>query len=322
VLRFNVALQPGMSGGPIVNANGAVIGIVAGGLKAGAAPASWGWPSEWISGLLASTEATGRPVRVAGVYYTLSDLQSIAKAVATGRRIKCGTLEFEFRGRRSFSEVARGTDDKPRLQHIVNVSTLPQDEIDQLAFDIWTHLPSGATAVSPAGYDLVNENDVCVARSKTGPFQQVLWATAATNPAEIQAASVRFEVNVMAPRVGFTLNFNYDPQLTTVQLNGMPGPQFRENNMVFNRKGMMYLKGLPVPGTQTGGTQAGHVFETLVAKGGTFLGVGTVNDELPPQLSACVQTGNTTGICVPAIQHLKEWTHFILATQLSTYPVY
>ena len=76
VLRFNTALQPGMSGGPIVDANGAVIGIVAGGLKAGAAPASWGWPSESIPDLFVSTAAIDQTITVGRAYYSLSELDA------------------------------------------------------------------------------------------------------------------------------------------------------------------------------------------------------------------------------------------------------
>jgi len=114
-----------------------------------------------------------------------------------------------------------------------------------------------------------------------------------------------------------------DPQLTTFQLNnfGMPVPalQFRENGMVFFRKGFTQPK-QPFTGPAT---PMAHSFETLVAKAMTFLGVGTINDDLPAQLGPCVQFGAIEQPqCAPALRHLKEWTHFILATQLSTYPLY
>ncbi len=94
VLRFNLALQPGMSGGPIINQSGEVVGIVAGGLKAGTVPASWGWPAEWLASLLTSRESTDTPVFTAGIFFTLRDLRTIATAIQTDRTIRCGALDF------------------------------------------------------------------------------------------------------------------------------------------------------------------------------------------------------------------------------------
>ncbi|MBB3105335.1 S1 family peptidase [Azomonas macrocytogenes] len=74
VLRLNVALQPGMSGGPIVDAAGDVVGIVAGGLKAGAAPVSWGWSRDNVHLLLASVEPVDQNVVLAQVQYSSAEL--------------------------------------------------------------------------------------------------------------------------------------------------------------------------------------------------------------------------------------------------------
>jgi hypothetical protein len=90
--------------------------------------------------------------------------------------------------------------------------------------------------------------------------------------------------------------------------------------MVFNRKGYIHAKGpwnagMPMP------TDVEHSFETLIAKSGSFLGVGTINSDLPTNLAACVQNqGQLPGCPHDSIAYLHEWTRFILATQLSTYP--
>jgi S1-C subfamily serine protease len=312
ILRFNVALQPGMSGGPIINSDGRVIGVVAGGLKAGAATASWGWPSEWIPKLLASNELIDQEVKIARSYYSLNEMRRDAAAIDSGRRIRCGALDFVFRGKQKFSEVARGADDQPRLQYILNASTLPRSEIDQYEFDIWVHIPSGATAVTPAGYPVTNEGDVCILRSSTGPFRQVIWSAAAGDANQVQMASIQFEQQVMFPRAPYMFGYNFDFVLTTL------GAQPRDNGMLFNRKGftqpkIAWYQGNPPP-------PSAHTFETLISKGGSFLGVGTLNDDLPGNLSFCVQTGATAPGCATTIQHLREWTKFILATQISTYP--
>ncbi len=313
VLRFNVALQPGMSGGPIIDAQGAVVGIVAGGLKAGAAPASWGWPAEWVAELLTSGDAANQPVRVTGTYYSLREMQAVAQAEAGGRRIRCGQLELEFRGTRAFPEVARGSDDYPRLQYLLSLSGPRQHEIEALQFDIWVHRPTGATAVAPAGYEIVNQGEVCVARSSTGPFMQVIWGGPAVDAMQVTQISTFFEQRVMYPLAPYNFGFESDRALTT------PGPQFSDNGMVFNRKGfsqpkMYWTPGMPPP-------PLAHTFETLIANAGVFLGVGIVNNDMPSgDLQRFCLQGGQAPVCGLVIRNLREWTHFILATQLSTFP--
>lgn len=311
VLRFNVALQPGMSGGPIIDAAGHVVGIVAGGLKAGAAPASWGWPSEWVNDLLKSSEPPNLPVQVAGAYFSLSEMTAVASALQTGRKIACGSLQLLYAGTRRFEDLARGADDQPRLQYILAASTRPHSELNRFEFDVWTDQKSGATAVTPSGYAIRKEGDVCVARSSKGPFSQIVWGTDARDHLQAAAVAIQFEQQVMLPRVPYMHGAEIDQVLTT------QGAQFRMNGMIFYRKGFTHPKERPTPPWPP---RLAHSFETLIAKSGTFLGVGTVNDEYPPQLLACVRANFNHPSCAGILGHLQEWTHFILATQLSTYP--
>ena len=313
VLRFNVALQPGMSGGPIIDAQGQVVGIVAGGLKAGAAPASWGWPAEWVGDLVQSNDAREQPVRVAGTYYSLTEMRAVAQAEASGRRMRCGALDFEFRGTRRFADVARGADDHPRLQYLLQIAGQPPPVIDALAFDVWVHRQSGATAVVPSGYPMESQGEVCMVRSQRGPFVQVVWGAPAVTQFDVTQVSIFFEQRVMFPLAPYNFGFEIDPGLTT------QGAQFRDNGMVFNRKGfsqpkIYWVPGMPFP-------PLAHTFETLIANSGTFLGVGTLNNDVPQfQLrQACLQ-GAQMPACPTVLANLAEWTRFILATQLSTYP--
>src|SRR5262249_25411231 len=144
VLRFNRQLEPGMSGGPIIDPAGAVIGIVAGGLKAGTVPASWGWPADWIANLLVSQDPTNASLSIAGTFFTLRDLATVSSAIRSGRTIRCGYLDFSYRGRRSYQEVSRGSDDQQRLQIIAQKSNA--QDLAQYQFDVWRHDASGATA--------------------------------------------------------------------------------------------------------------------------------------------------------------------------------
>ena len=295
------------------------MGIVAGGLKAGTVPASWGWPAEWIANLLTSQEPRNTPVTIAGTFYTLRDLSVISNAIQTGRSMKCGDLNFSYRGRRSYSDVTRGSDDQQRLQIITQFSQV--EDLDELQFDVWVHTTSGATALMPAGYSIASENGACVARSRTGPFQQVLWAKFA-QPFELPTTAQNFETQIMFPRVPYGFGWRWDAILTKFPLDNFdqpnftagPLPQTRSDGLIFTRKSFIH------PKTQLGFPLA-NSFETLAARNGSFMGVGTIDDDVPLELNQCLVSRWSGTTCDEMHAHFKEWTHFVLSTQLSTYPV-
>lgn len=324
VLRFNVPLQPGMSGGPIVDAAGEVIGVVAGGLKAGAAPVSWGWPSEGVRQLLRSTEAVEQTVRLTGLQYSLADLQRLASAAQSGRRLRCGELEFTDNGTRTLAELMRGADDWQRVQYILHISGENPQRLSGELYQVWVHAGSGATAVVPAGYELHDEAGTCVARSAKGPFQLLVWAARAPTDADVQWKSSEFEQRVIAPRMPYNYGAQIDPQLSTLVPNALgqlvPGRQDRANGLVFNRKGFTLAKRpAQFPGDIV---PLAHGFHTLVARSGSFLGVAALNDAIDPRVYACRSPNPPAIGCVGAMLHLSEWTRFVLATQLSTFPAY
>jgi hypothetical protein len=319
ILRFRDALQPGMSGGPIIDKSGRVIGIVAGGLKAGAAPASWGWPSQWISSLKISSAPVSIPILTAGAYYSTSDLDKIAVVMGDDKKLQCGALTMRFIGARMFSDLAVGADDGPRLQHIMQISGMSLAQLNSLSFEVWQHIQSGATALLPAGISLQAAGGICKASSADGELTQLIWGANAMTQYDVQQMSVQFEGNVIMPRLPQLTMWQFDPQLTTLIPNGyqwVPGPQHRANGLVFSRKGLIYPKDL----TRVPNSPNLHVFETLIARSGTFLGVGTINEEVDPQIAFCFATGFNGSNCSVARERLNRWTHFILATQLSTYP--
>ncbi|MEA2841043.1 MAG: hypothetical protein QOF41_2373 [Methylobacteriaceae bacterium] len=320
VLRFNRALQPGMSGGPIINAAGEVVGIVAGGLKAGTVPASWGWPSDWIDNLRSSKEAANISVSTARTFYTLRDLSALSTAIQTGRTIRCGDLDFSYRGRRPYKEVVRGSDDQQRLQIILQFAD--SSDVDPLMFDVWAHAASGATALMPTGYEIRKESDLCVARSQRGPFTQLLWGRYA-QALDIQSAAQAFE-SMMFSRVPNVTAWNWDQYLTKFpvdafgQVNYLAGPsaQTRSDGLVFTRKGL-------VLGQTSQGLQGpvANSFETLAARNGSFMGVGTINHTMMTRFFECQATQWSGQDCNQVRANFREWLHFVLSTQLSTYPV-
>jgi hypothetical protein len=325
VLRLDAPLEPGMSGGPIVNAAGEVVGVVAGGLKAGASTASWGWPGEGVRRLLVSNETLHQPLRNTSLFYSEQDFTQVSRALAQNRRLRCGELEFTDTGVRPLAELMRGADDWPRVQHIMNLSRESPQALASAQFQVWVHRPSGATALVPAGYTLSNEGDACVARSNRGPFQLLIWSARTPTAPDVQWRSSEFEQRIIGPRMPYNFGFQVDLQLTTWVPNPMtgmpmPAPQVRDNGLIFNRKGFTLAKRpMQFPGDVV---PLAHGFHTLVARSGSFLGVATLNDEINPLIYRCSSNDPPSVGCIGASAHVAEWTRFVLATQLSTFPVY
>ena len=322
VLRFNVALQPGMSGGPIVDASGDVIGVVAGGLRAGAAPASWGWPGDGVRQLLASSEATTQAVRLTQAHYSLQDFKALGSATpAQGRRLRCGDLEFVEAGIRTLAELLPGTDDEPRVQYILRLLNQDPAVIGRERFQLWVHRDSGATAVVPADVKFSTEGAACVARSPRGVFEQVVWGGSAAGPIGVQQQALRFEQQIVGPRMGLFGASSYDVHLTTGANDPYTGQyrpltQTRPNGLVFARKAQ-FMQHMPSgPGLPM---RVSHAFETLVARNDSFLGVASFNHDRPTLIETCM-AAPSTAMCRGPMAHLQEWLRYLLATQLSTYP--
>jgi S1-C subfamily serine protease len=300
IYRFKSALYPGMSGGPIFDASGDVVAVVAGGLKSGAVAASWGWPANLMPALLSSNDPLNQAINVSKTYYTYSRASSAAE------RRRCGNLDFVRIATRSFGSMSRTADNPDRLQYTATISTRPIDEINAIQFDIWTHMQSGATVAVPAGIVLEAASGACLAKSPTGPFMQLIWGTPADD-SQVIAAAAQFEQQFMAPMAVPNYGYNIDPALT------LPGGQWRADGFLVNRKAFTIAKSPPAPQFQ-----AIHQFETIMHRGGTFVGVGTINSNF----MRCLQPNGVYGLCTFDQNYLSEWTRFILGTQLATYPVY
>jgi hypothetical protein len=288
-----------MSGGPIFDTSGNVVAIVAGGLKSGAVAASWGWPSALLTSLLQSNDPIDQAVNLSSTYYTYPRQE-------TSERRRCGDIDFVRIARRSFGTMFGTADNPDRLQFTAALSTRPLDEVYAIQFDIWTNIGSGATVAVPANVDLNAQNGLCVAQSTHGPFAQLIWGTPADQNTVVAAAN-EFEQRFMAPLAVPNFGFQVDPGLT------LPGGQLRPDGFLVNRKAFTIAKspGGPVVDTV-------HQFETIMARGGTFVGVATVNSNF----RRCLQPTGLFGACAYDPGYLTEWTRFILGTQLATYPIY
>jgi S1-C subfamily serine protease len=315
VLRFNSPLQPGMSGGPIIDDAGRVVGVVAGGLRSGAAPASWGWPISSLPELFASTEAANQRAQASRLFYSRSAIEERGRALSENRVIKCGDLDLTYVGRSNFVEMISTADDQHRLGYLVALSTRPIQEIHRLSFQIWTHKESGATAVIPDFVRLQAYSDSCRAETPDRNFRMVVWATKANSPPDIQAKSVTYELTVAAPRFEAAIQNSFVPDqaLTTLAANGLPGPQVLPTGMIYRRLGGLYQRQDPTPG------RLAHMFQTLAARNGALLAVTVGNSVIPDNFLQCQQSNGVFPGCQSNAAYVLRWAHFVLATQLSTF---
>ena len=325
-VRFSSYLYHGLSGGPVIDSAGRVVAVVGGGIDDGSAPASWGWPTDGIAVLRSSSELVAAVSNLARPPATLVSVPSPAEHVAPQVSRRCGGLDFVWVGRRSFAQVRNGADDPMRLGYVAGISTRPADEVDALQFDIWRTLPSGGTAVVPAGSTLTRTGDHCSVQSAGGAIKMVVWGQPSQDEYALRQAALQFETDFNASYLqspsGYARTSNIDWTLTTQgsQTGAAPGQVQRTDGLLFNRKGATVFEASPVP---PGYRPVVHLFETLLARGGTFLGVRVVNEIYGELVPGCVYVSATKPPgCAASERQLREWVPFVLATQLSTFPAY
>ena len=302
IYRFSRPLYPGMSGGPIFDANGNVVAIVAGGLKNGAVAASWGWPAKLLQSLRTSKDSTASSANVSQTQFAYGGRSEPQSS------IRCGQLDFVQSARVSFAEIAASSDNSLRLSTTVNFSGSPRSEIEKLQFDIWVHKASGATVVVPASAALQQYGGGCVARSADGLFYMVVWGSPASNAVQAQQAALAFENNLMTPIAMPNIGFYAD------QVLSFNGPETRQDGLMVNRRAFFVGKQNLAPGRAL----AIHQFETLMARGGSFVGVATINS----RVDLCWNAAGRVGLCSFDPNYVEEWAYFVLATQMSTYPLF
>ncbi|WP_076913171.1 S1 family peptidase [Burkholderia pseudomallei] len=299
IIRFKSPLEPGMSGGPVTDASGKVVAIVAGGLQNGTVPASWGWPGTHLSSLLTSTI---NPIAQAAASTTLF---SMVKDTTPHETRQCGDLRLTKIGTRTYGDISQTADDQAAVIRVAAISTRPQDIISQFSFDLWRHRESGATIAVPTGIGLATVGDRCVAQSATGQFQEIIQGEPATDASQIQAATMRFEMSI-APQFAA---YAWQPDIYLTS----PGPKTRADGLVVNRKGAI--------GVSRTTPKAVHIAETLMARNGTVVSVAAINDNYGIQYQPCIVAPNSSQ-CQQVNAELTLFTKFVLAIQLSTYPVY
>jgi hypothetical protein len=282
-------LLHGLSGSPVVDLQGKLVGVADGGLENGAAGISWCIHASSINNLENSLEDFPVLNRIkVSTLFSANETPDEVKKYITYKQYKIQKVKT-----RNFLQLNRTggyttMDDVGLGQLLTSFQSIGVD-YSSFNFDIYLEETTGATFVVPAGLALRQENGFLVATSGTGLFQLKISIQPFVN---VQTTSEQFEFSIMPGLNLYNPYASYwapDSRWTYV----MPVP--RPDGMLVRRKAFF------------SNYYQMYIFEALVAKGYTFLGT-------------CVEqyhTVNNPAYGNPQIQ--RELALFDLANQLSTF---
>ena len=303
ILRLEGHLLPGHSGAPIFDREGKVVAIANGGLENGAASISWGLPVVLLQQLRISTQSA--PV-VSGQRVATLFAASLDSKDREGQA--CGGITFTKRRTRSFGDIARTSDSAVGLQQILQgFASAGVPDLTSQMFDIFVDRESGGTVVVPAGVSLQSNGPVCVAQSRSKGIRMYIRGDTVAGPLNVQLSAVNFE-NFLIEQT--RLLYQIDPGWSY----GAPTQRF--DGLVVNRKtGFGY--------DQTQIVRA-SLFETLMSRGHTFIGVAgvnwTLNQAVQQRMQAC-RVQPFMPDCDQLRVIAREWAPFVLAIHMSSFPI-
>lgn len=308
ILRLDGNLTHGHSGAPVFDHQGRVVAIGAGGLKSGATGIVWAVNASYL--LDQSNWSIVTPGQAVNPETNLSfSVQSPQSSLNT---INCGDFSLSLSRKSTFYEIAATVDDPLGLQQLQNAVGfgLPLN-FNDLVFEVWEDLVSGAVIPLPTGSDLQPSGSGCTATVGNGV---AIWirsfdASGAANfQFSIQDFSLQFESDV-----GFAIGPNvFDPSFTYSY------PLSRPDGFIANRKG---VAGPTVPVDQANMYQ-NYGFVSHIGRGPHYVGVAALRQSSfinTPLLNQCQATGNSTA-CNQALPPLYDWAMAALSVHMSTMP--
>jgi len=282
VLYVN-SLANGLSGAPILDVTGAVVGIGDGGLNGGSVGVNWALPQKYLNELLQSTDDKNK-FGPANVHEFSYDQPSGA---TTATSVTCGGMIFRQVPSVTLQNAMHGTDDPLGLQQLMN--SFPVGNPAFIVFSVFQDQVTGATFVLPPNATLNSSNNGCSA-SLSGTLITFDIEVRHYLPGNLSAALVertKYDQDVLSqnPPGNWAIEFSSPPVL----------PRFDD----FAARRVSWIKtplGSPV--------QIERAFTTTVIKRGTFLGVTVLAS--PSYLASP--------------QGLQNWGTAVLAVHLATFP--
>ncbi len=303
ILNLEGNLVPGMSGAPLLDSSGRVVGVANGGLEEGAVGICWGIPAKHLTQLEQSSD-TKLPRAAPVKELFAADLQASVRTLAPLNGVTLTLLR-----RRTFAQLAATADDQLGLRQLSQLFQVFQP--DAFRYDVYQDLRLGATVVVPEGAELRAQGDFITVEGPGWPrMAMVAQVRASANVAEAQRQSESFERGVLeldSPGTHVTL----DPQWS--YLGAM-----QRGTLGVNRKGYFRSRlsgGLMRPDA--------YFFGTLATNGRAFLGMVARNiDDSPAtrMLQAMCFKGEPLPQCPTLIDQNRAWAQMVLAAQFSTFP--
>jgi hypothetical protein len=176
IFRLTAVVKPGSSGGPVINAAGAVVGVVDGGLDGGNASLNWAVPAGFLQHLIESGEP-GNNVGLgpaAATDFAFSVPGSEQEAEAVNRDLACGGRRYFHLATRDLNEIVDSLsqpgplDDPAGFIYLVGVLSqhVPLDALAAIRFDLWVDGETGATIAVPATMPVRDQAGFCIAESE------------------------------------------------------------------------------------------------------------------------------------------------------------
>lgn len=302
----NESLMPGLSGAPLFNRTGEVVGIGDGGLEQGAVNISWAIPAHNLDRLLRST-ITKVPWSAGTLELFAAELQA-----TVGPRISEGDIDLVKLRTRSLAELAATADDQLGLQQLS--SLFPDIDLSAFRFDIYQEVHSGATVVLPQGAEIQPDPGglwrVRLPGASHGhPLEVLLQLSEAASSLDADRIALRFEQRIQQRYPGVT--FSLDPQWT------YPIAYSRFDGLTVRRKaaGGVLNNGY-------GWVSDKYLFETLALRDNMVVALAVINTDASPttlQLQAACFQGYQHPECSNLYQRRRAWAQMVLGVQLTSF---
>lgn len=305
ILNLEGNLVPGLSGAPIIDDDGKVVGIVDGGLENGAIGICWGIPASHLN-LLAQSSSRQLP-GAAGLSELFSaDLQAEVEQARTIGNVRLTKLRS-----RSFQQLAETADDQLGLVQLATGFMAYNFNPYLFQYDIYQDMDSGATVVVPEGAELSDEAGFTMAGVGDPRMEMKFRIEPAKGMYDAQSKAVQFEQEMT--EIKNNIQVVPDPSWSYLQ----PIQRF---GVVINRKAL--FRNI-VDGFQWRPDK--YYFETLASNGMSLLAVAAVNNDNSPQMlqmeSVCSQNMFFGPECRDVLESRRVWAQMVLGVQLASFPL-
>ena len=301
ILNLEGNLVPGLSGAPIIDSEGRVVGIVDGGLEDGAIGISWGIPASHLPRLAQSTVTQVPGVsRIAELF--AADLQADVEPTKA-----LGSFGLTKLRSRTYQQLAATADDKLGLAQLTVLFQM--FDPNSFRYDVYQDLASGATVVVPEGAQISAQGSFIAVSTGDRRMSMKIQVKGLVNPNEAQLHALAFEQQLVG--LGGNVVAAPDPAWSYL----VP---ITRSGVTINRKGIyrgVYQGGLLQPDK--------YYFETLATNGRSLLGVAAVNDDssVPTvNLEAACGQGLADPRCEELWRSRRVWAQMVLGVQFSSFP--